>query len=90
LVSGSSNACEEATAGTELVDFLEALPTGRNEDKTAVTVIGSCCCLPPSLLEVDVETLVFPWLAGTPVEEFLLWLADEILELSVDVSAEVD
>ena len=70
LVSGSSNACEEATAGTWLLAFLEALLTGINEDKTVVMIIGSCC-LPPSL-EVDVLALVFPGFGGYPVEEFLL------------------
>ena len=66
FVSGSSNACEEATAGT-VINLLDVL-SGTNVDKTDVMAIWSCGL--PSALGTEEVTLAL--LGLEPVEEFLL------------------
>ena len=88
FVSGSSNACVEETAGIWLAGFVVFLVTGANVDKTVFMIVWSCWLLPS--LRIETATFESVALFGTPVDELLLWLGDEIIELSVEVAAEVN
>ena len=88
FVSGSSNACVDETPGMGLACFGAFLVTGTKVDKTVFMIVWSCWLFPS--LRIEMATFEVAGLFGIPVDEFLLWLADEILELSVEVAAEVN
>ena len=69
-MSGSSNACVEATPGIVLADFLVFFAIGANDDNTVFMILGSSCLLPSFRMET--VTLAFAGLLGIPVDEFLL------------------
>ena len=88
FVSGSSNACVDETAGIGLAGCVVFLVAGTKVDKTVFMIVWSCWLFPS--LRIEMATFELTGLFGIPVDEFLLWLADEILELSVEVAAEVN
>ena len=72
LVSGSSNACVEGTAGIALAEFWLFFGTGTNEDKTVLMIVESFCLFPSFGIETAIIAFAFAEFVGIPVEEFLL------------------